>query len=256
LSVLALLAPTVLLAPDPPEGIYYGQWTAVFGGMEAYGGRILEAHVGEVAMPSWRSPHTEEIRRDLRRGAPVRVHLEVGPRPPGPAPVFSIADHRQRGIFMLGADGDDVFVRLWRTGTTLRFSTPTWRWPGALSGLAPGDSVRIVYDLGPRGPCLNVQGRKRCLTAKSSIGSWSLLAPGGQDGLLYGAGSLIWAFLLGIPLGLMRLTRAGTMKLALGTVMVMLGVSWMLPYWPIPWVGILFLLLGTIAAMTVRSPRT
>ena len=256
LSVAALLAPALLLAPDPPEGIYYGQWTAVFGGMEAYGGKVLEARVGEVAVPSRRSPHTREIREDLREGGPIRLQVVVGPPPPGEAPVFSVADHRQRGIFMLGADGDHVFVRLWRVGTTLRFSTPTWWWPGALSGAAPGDTVQVVYDLGPRGPCLNVQGRKRCLTATSSAGSWSLLAPGGQDGLLQGVGSLIWAFLLGIPLGLMKMPRTRKMTLILGTVLVVAGVSWMLPYWPTPGTGILFLLLGTSAAMTVRSPRT
>ncbi|MGM0669601.1 MAG: VanZ family protein [Gemmatimonadota bacterium] len=256
LSFVGLMAPAFLLAPAPPEGIYYGQWTAVFGHMEPYRGRILEAHVGEIAVPSWKTPHTEQIREAVRSGAPVRLRVEAGPPPPGPAPVFSIFDHRQRGIFMLGADGDDVFVRLWRHGTTLRFSTPTRWWKDALSGVIPGDSVRIVYELGSRGPCLTIQGRKRCLTAERSVGSWSLLAPGGQGGLLYGAGSLIWAFLLGIPLGLLTMPRPVKGMLILGTVGAVAGVSWTLPYWPTPWMGILFLLLGTSTALTSRSPRT
>lgn len=256
LVILGMLAPAVLLAPAPPEGVYYGQWTAVFGGMEPYRGRLLGARVGELPVPSRQVPFGGELRQSLRGGEQVSLRLEVGPPPRGQAPIFSIADDRQRGIFMLGADGEDVFVRLWRRGTSLRFSTPTWWWEGALSGLAPGDTARIVYDLGPRGPCLNVQGRTRCLTATSSVGGWSLLAPGGQAGPLQRIGSLIWAFLLGIPLGMLTIPRAARIVLLLGTVMTVTGVSWMLPYWPTPWLGILFLVLGTSTAMTSRSPRT
>jgi len=256
LVILGMLAPAVLLAPAPPQGVYYGQWTAVFGGMAPYRGKILEARVGELPVPSWRVPYGGELRERLIVGDGISVTLEVGPPPGGQAPIFSIADDRQRGLFMLGADGDDVFVRLWRRGTTLRLSTPTWWWKGALSGLTPGDTARIVYDLGPRGPCLNVQGRTRCLTARSSIGGWSLLAPGGQAGLLHETGSLIWAFLLGIPLGMLTIPRMVRMGLVLGTVTAVAGVSWMLPYWPTPWLGILFLVLGTSMVMTLRSPRT
>jgi hypothetical protein len=269
LSLVALFAPAVFLKPAPPEGIYYGQWTAVFGDMEAYQGRILDARVGEISVPSWKTPYSGELRESLRNGDAIRVRFEAGPPPPGQAPVFSIFDHRQRGLFMLGADGEDAFVRLWRRGTTARFSTPTWWWRDAFSGVSPGDTIQVVYELGAQGPCLTIQGRVRCLTATTSVGSWSLLAPGGQDGRLHVTLSLIWAFLLGIPLGLLALSRTRKILLVVGIGGMVLGVSRILPYWPTPWLGILFLILGTSLATTLpglvapgsavpilRSPRT
>lgn len=253
LCIFGMLAPGFLLEPDPPEGIYYGQWTAVFGNMEAYGGRVLEARVGEVDVPSWRTPHSAELREALRTGAPIRVLVEAGPPPAGEAPIFSMADEKPRFLFWLGAEGEDVFVRVWRRGTMLRFQTPTWWWDGALSGVQEGDSVHIAYELGPEGPCLTVQGRMRCQTAMGSVGSWSLLAPGGQGGPLFLWGGLIWAFLLGIPFGLMGTSPRVTVSLVLGAATAVLILSSRFPYWPTPWMGLPLLLLGTFLTLMVTK---
>ena len=258
---LSLFAPAFLLAPDPPEGIYYGQWTAVFGHMEAYRGRILDARMAGVFIPSRRSSHTDRIRESLRRGEPLRLVARAGPPPPGPAPVFSIFDDRQRQIFMLGAHGTDVFVRLWRRGTTYRFSTPEWRWPGALAEAAPGDTIQVEFRIASHAPCLSVDGRVRCLRAGTAVGSWSLLAPDGPAGLLFETGSVIWALILGIPLGLLRTRRTWRLLLAMGMLAGVATLSGTLPYWPTPWRGMLLVLAGTALTTTLmarrrRTPRT
>lgn len=255
LGGLGMFAPVVLLAPAPPEGVYYGQWTAVFGNMEPYEGRVLDAHVGEVSVPSWMSPSTEQLRKDLGAGSPVRIRLEVGPAPSGPAPVFSIFDDRQRGILLLGADGHHIFVRLWRRGTSLRFGTPTLWWKDAFSGIRVGDTVQIIYEMGGQGPCLTIQGRMRCQTATSAVGSWSLLAPGGQGGPLYLWGSLIWAMGMGIPMGLLGVSPVVRGSLALGTTAGVAALSSLFPYWPTPWTGLPLFLLGTSLALIVTSRR-
>lgn len=248
-SLTALFAPALLLEPAPPEGAYYGQWTAVFENMEAYRGRILEARAAGVGLPSRKTPHGKRIRTALRRGEPFHFRVEVGPAPPGPAPVFSVADGRGKILFMLGADGHDVFVRLWRRGTSLRLQTPEWWWKGALEDAVPGDTLAVVYRLAERGPCLDVGERTRCVTATSAAGSWSLLAPGGQDGLLFLIGSLIWAFVLGLPLGLMRISRPARGLSILVILASVLVLSRVLPYWPTPYVATPLFLLGAATAM-------
>ena len=251
----SLFAPAFLLPPDPPEGIYYGQWTAVFGHMEAYPGRILDARVGGIFTPSRRSSHTDRLRESLRTGEAVQLTVRASPPPSGPAPVFSIFDHRRRQIFMLGADSTDVFVNLWRRGTTYRFSTPEWRWSGALAGAAPGDTIQVEFRMGSGGPCLSVDGGVRCLTTGTVVGSWSLLAPGGQAGLLFETGSVIWALILGMTLGLLRMRRTWRLLVTLGMLAGVATLSGTLPYWPTPWTGMLLVLTGAALTTIMRASR-
>jgi hypothetical protein len=250
---VGLLAPAFLLAPAPPPGVYYGQWTAVFENMEAYGGRVLDARVNGVSVPSGRSSQAEGIRQGLRRGDPVKVKVRLGAAPSGGAPVFSIADGQERQMFMLGVAEDDIFVHLWRRGSSLGFQTPSWWWPGALRGLPVGDTVQIIYALGDGAPCLSVQDRTRCLRASSAVGGWSLFTPDAWGYPLLGATGLTWALFLGIPLGMLPLGFRGR---TLGTVGLLLGVallSWALPYWVTPWWGMLLVFSGMVVT-SLKEP--
>jgi len=216
--------------------------------MEPYRGRVLHARVGGEAVPSWRSSRSREIREELRAGVPVRVKVETGPATMGEAPIFSIADDRQRGIFLLGVDGDDIFVRIWRLGSTARLQTPTWWWDGALRGVPVGDTVVLTYALGDRAPCLNVEGRTRCLAASADLGNWSLVAPDGRRSRLLTGVGLLWAFLLGGPFGMLSLNSRGKILITAGLGAGVATVSSSMPYWVTPWWGILLMFSGMITA--------
>jgi hypothetical protein len=246
---VALLAPAVLLLPAPPEdAVYYGQWMPSLGRMEQYGGRMLETRVGRNPVYVGPSEHTWKISRDLKSGAPVRLLFLAGPPPQDEAPIFSIFDRRQNQMFMLGAEGDDVFVRLWRLGTALRFRTPTWWWKDVLAGYAVGDTIHILYAFGDHAPCLSVEGLIRCLSASTPLGSWSLLAPDGQGNPVVTAAGWLWAFLLGAPFGMLSLKSPGKVLLVVGLGLGVVGLSSVLPYWVTPWWGILIMFSGTLVA--------
>jgi hypothetical protein len=232
----------------PPSGVYFGQWTAVFEGYEPYRGRVLDARVGGIAVPSWKTNRSGELREDLRMGAPVRVEVETGPATAREAPVFSIADDRQRGIFMLGVDGDDIFVRLWRLGSTARFQTPTWWWDDVLKRVPVGDTVVITYALGDRAPCLNIKGQTRCLAASSDLGSWSSVAPDGHRSRRVAGVGFLWAILLGAPFGMLSLSFRVKILITAGLGAGVATVSTALPYWVTPWWGILLMFSGMITA--------
>jgi hypothetical protein len=178
----------------------------------------------------------------------VEVDIRAGPPPRRQAPIFSIHDDRQQEMFMLGARAEDIFVRVWRVGTTLRFQTPTWWWEDALAGVAEGDTVRIAYVLGSRAPCLTVHGRTRCLAATTALGGWSLLAPGGRGSLLVTVAGILWAFLLGAPFGMLSFRFWGRVLLLGGLGAGVAGLSWVLPYWVTPWWGIILVFAGMAGA--------
>jgi hypothetical protein len=254
LAALALLAPTVLLAPRPTEGVLYGQWTPALGSMEVYEGKVLEAEVGGTPVPSRRVPKGDALREKLQEGAAVRVLLEVGSPPVGEAPIFSIFDGRQEENFMLGADGDDIFVRVRRIGAETRLRAPTWWWEAALSGGRGGDTLSIAFTLDRRAPCLEIGGGTRCLRSSASLGGWSLLAPARRGSLLLAVAGLLWAFLLGVPFGMLSFeSRVGALWM-FGPGILVAGLSSALPYWVEPWWGILLMLMGAFSAR-VAAPR-
>lgn len=234
-GLLGLGAPLVLLAPDPPPTVYWGQWTASFGNMAPYRGRVLAARVGGVAVPSRRSDASDTIRAALARDAPVEVSLVVGPVPPAPAPIFSIYDGRRREIFFLGADGPDVMVWRWTLGRSLRLDDPALRWPDALGGVSPGDTATIRFFGSGRAPCLEVRG-PRGLRGPDCRGpgpgaGWTLLLSAGEGGRETTAAlGLLWSLLVGALLGSVS-PRAATRSVAVAALAaVALLVAWRLPW--------------------------
>lgn len=230
-ALIGVLAPLLLLAPAAPEGVYYGQWTARFGNMAHYEGRVIEASVGGIATPSWRSERSTELREALERDGPVDVTFVAGPRPPSLAPVFSVFDGRRRRIFLLGIDGGDVVVHRWTVATTLRLDTPALRWPGAMRGATVGDTVRMRFARGDDAPCLNVNGRTECDTAIGAGAGWTLLlSPEGLTPAQHRTAGILWMLVLGALIGAAP-WRPRTRMTLLGVVTALVvALPWTLPY--------------------------
>lgn len=206
-AIVGLAAPFVLLAPAPTDGVYYGQWTARFGNLEPYEGRVLEASLGGIDMPSGPSRRSPELQRAFRERAPLVVTFEVGPPTAGLAPVFSVYDHVQNEILLLGVDGHDL-VYLPRTrSTALRLDRPDLVFPDAMIDLAPGDTATATVAMGPdHAPCISLNRRTTCDVAPGFAAGWTLLLfPLPLPGAFWPRlADLIWAGALGAPLGWQR----------------------------------------------------
>lgn len=130
--------------PSLPEREYYGQWTAELGSYASYDGRVLEAAIGDQSAPSWRLRSSASARQALLTGDTLTVTALAGPPPEGLAPIFSIYDDQQQEMLLLGADGDDLVLRVRRRASDLRFEAPELRWSAALAAAAPGDTVHLA----------------------------------------------------------------------------------------------------------------
>lgn len=204
-SALAVMVCTgLILRPHFPATVYYGQWTADLGMYEAYRGHVLEAHLGGLALPDWRLADSRAVRQGLLEGERLRVRAVAGPRTHRLAPLFSMADDRQRGILLIGADRNDLVIQVTTSATDLRLQEPALRWRDALVGVAPGDSLSIAVRRTSQGYCLALNGRERCGLAYAAGEAWGLVQtfPHLGSGASVGLDMLYLAF-LGLPFGLL-----------------------------------------------------
>ena len=165
-----------LMRPALPATNYYGQWTARLGSYAFYDGRVTDARLGSLPLPSWRLNDSDTARAAMRAGVPLEVTAIAGNPPPAVAPIFSMADGEERQIMLLGADRSQLVFRYQTRAMELRLDSPDLRVDGAFAGLAPGDTimVRATPAAGGRAMRFVVNGRE----AEVRLGladTWGLL---------------------------------------------------------------------------------
>ncbi len=193
-----------ILQPSYPASVWYGQWTAELAHLEAYRGRVLEARIGNLAVPSRRLDDPARARALLAAGAPVRVRFIAGPPPSGVAPVFSIFDERRREILLLGADGEDMVLRYRTRALSARFVQPDLRVRGPFHAVAPGDTLELtVHRPVDAGFCVRLGAEAARCGLRHSVGrGWALLLhPTGVARSPRALLDFLWGALLAFPAG-------------------------------------------------------
>jgi hypothetical protein len=178
-SVLALTG--VLLGPALPDDTYYGGWTPRLGHLEWYGGRVLQASLGGLAIPPGALAISSQVRQQLLADATIHVRARAGPRPSGFAPLFTIADGHQREILLLGVDGDDLVYRYRTRAIASGLHGPEIRAHGALRGIAWRDPLSVIVRPADSGYCFHVNATEHCGLGFTMGDGWAFLF-GGQPG--------------------------------------------------------------------------
>lgn len=201
-----------LLVPAPQQGTYYGQWTADLGpSLGVYRGEVLEAEIGRQPAPSWKLSDSEAARSDLISGEPLTVRFLAGPPPDRLAPIFSIYDGVQHEVLLVGAESDDLVLRIRRRAADYRLDQPDIRWTGALRELLPGDTATLaIRRVGAVTFCAQVQDRERCQGTGAGYGWALLLYPGDSSARLRTGLHVTWGFLgiASVVAGLLLMARA------------------------------------------------
>jgi VanZ family protein len=207
--LLLLLATGLLLGPRPSRDTYAGQWTAELGHLESYRGRVTEAYVGEVPVPSWQMPaESERLRVLVAEGAPIRVAGVAGPPVSGLAPIFSIYDDEDREILLVGTVGEDAVFQFRTWGMVLMMDRPGLRVAGAFRGVREGDPFRITVVRRGRGYCMAVNAAGSCSVGYTLADTWGVfLALRSLDGEARRLLGLAWLAALLFPAGYWLRTR-------------------------------------------------
>ena len=105
-----------LIRPSLPRSVYWGQWAPELGQFDTWGGRLLDARINGVLMPTGRMTTSEAVRSELLSDSVlVTATIVAGPAPKHIAPIASVFDSEQREIFVLGQRGRGLVFRI-RTG--------------------------------------------------------------------------------------------------------------------------------------------
>jgi hypothetical protein len=174
---LSIFAVTAALAGSSfPDTVYYGQWTPDHDRVPPHPGRVLDARLGTVHIPSTRLEGSGHVRALLAAGQPIEIHATVGPTVPGTWPIFRIADARERSIVVAVArQGDDLLVRLRTRATAARLHPTELRVTGAFTHVPPADPIWIRVWQGDRGQCVEVAGSRTCGQGTTVGRGWALI---------------------------------------------------------------------------------
>jgi hypothetical protein len=180
IPALAVLAGGGLLfRPSVTEPALYGQWTADFGDMETYDGRVITARVGGLEVPSRRVAESAALKELLLTGAPIRVTAVAGGPPAGLAPLFSIFDAGAVEVLLIGIDGADLVFRYRMRAMRWRLDEPHFRAYGALSNIGVGDEFEVEITRQGAETCLRISdpggSRESCEFGYTVGDTWALL---------------------------------------------------------------------------------
>ena len=194
-----------LLTPSFPPTTYYLQWTADFGNMETYRGRVLTSRVGPLRLPGppGRLERSDSVRTLLRRGAGLGAVVRAGPPPEALAPVVSIYDDRQKEIVLLGASGSGLVYRFRMIADEVRLDGADLEFDGALEGVVAGEVVEVGVNRRGAEWCASAGRRRVCVPGFTAADTRMLLyyRPDWRGATREAIG-LLWLAALFAPVGL------------------------------------------------------
>lgn len=198
-----LAVPTALFTFSIPHSSreLWGEWTPDKEGHDQYSGEVQDVSMGGLAIGDGRHPASEQLRDLLMGGAPVRIRLVLGRPPSDLAPIFSVADDREREILFVGALDQDVVVRWIRWSNRIRLDAPSLTFQHAFAGRLPGELATVELVVARASAVLTVNGRQFFERITSGQG-WSLLwFQRSLSRPLLHVISVLWLAILVLPIG-------------------------------------------------------
>lgn len=164
-----------LLAPMFPASTYRASWTPSLPQLEWYHARGLRVRLGAITLRAGEITQSGEVRRLLLTGAPLHIEALAGSSVRALAPLFLLADDRDREVLLIGPDRDDLVLRYRTFAARWRLDQPDLRLRGALARIAPGDTLFIDARREDGDTCLMLNGSGTCHLGYTIGSGWALL---------------------------------------------------------------------------------
>lgn len=205
--LVLLILPSLLFSVSSPFGTLYGNWNPTIGLPDAYQGRVVEARVGDLEVPSRRIEEGDQLARLITGGAEISMTFVAAASRAETTPIFRILNEERVEFLTLSTQGTSLLVRLRTRAADLRLSDPPYHLADALSPDAVGDTLTFQLVREPGG------GHIATLSGGGSVrDGWHLermvhdawlLVLGSRRGRAAGDAwaGLLWVVLLALPLG-------------------------------------------------------
>lgn len=167
------------LAPDLPEGEWYGQWVTTGPAPEFFSGKVLLLRLGGLEVPHWRIP--ADLRNRLRGASGTKVRVEAriirGPRDPDGRRVASLASGEAR-FLALATESDALFFSLRTRSARLRLQSPRFRLVDGLAAEA-ADTLTLSASYQTGRAWMAVAGRigREASVWLTPLDSWVFVGP-------------------------------------------------------------------------------
>lgn len=191
-----------LFSPVFPPDRYAAQWTGDFPGLEVYRGRVLEATLGGIQIPSGALDDSDTVRVLLRAGAPLHVRMVAGPSARGLAPILTITDPTGWRIAFLGVDNDDLVFLYRQRASLFRLDDPDLRVMGGMRRLELGDTVSLMVARDSGSYCIGVDEVTWCGLGPPTLGTgWAIFHADGFPHWFKTCLNVVWIAALVLPFG-------------------------------------------------------
>jgi len=190
-----------LLQPVYPHRTYIGQWTPRFPGMAWYDGKVLDASVGGIEIPSRHVTDSDSLVALLAHGAPVRVRAIAGSHVPRLAPLFSISNVWHHTLLLIGPNAYGLVLRQRLRSRGWGVDSPDLVLQNLSLG-QPRDTVTVSVWRPNTSYCIAVSDVSRCQVGFTAGWGWALVwYPNGMPPAVASALTLFWIALLLAPVG-------------------------------------------------------
>ncbi len=196
LLCVSLPMTVLLLEPEIPSGVHYGQWTPKLEFADLYPGMVHAAGVADRPLPDGLLDDVAVA--GLRAGLwidPLIVEFTAGSAPARLAPIFRIVDGHGIESVLVGARRNDLVVRVRRRSRSWRFRSPELRF----AGLHPDPGERLSVTLQRRSGqiCIRTTRESECGPLAAPGRSWRLLMGPLWPRLNEPAADALWLAVLG-----------------------------------------------------------
>ncbi len=137
--------------------------------------RVSKGSVGTVDIFVEGVSRSADLRTQLIQGAPLRLTLEADSWHDGLAPLVRIRDQRQREVFFVGIESENIVLRSRVVAARLGLYVPASRFQAAWFRQDPDRSRTIAISRKQRSYCLGVVADGRCGFGPSVASGWAFL---------------------------------------------------------------------------------
>lgn len=199
---MVLVFSATLLEPSPPQGPYHVLWAPSRPGFATFGGDLVSATLGPLALPPDTVEQPDSMYALLVAESELRLLIRPGPPTEAAAPIFILNTVPKREVLLVGRDHNDLVFRTRTRAAQLWLGQRSLRIENGFAELGAEEIVPIMVWRRGDGYCVAINETPVCNLGFTLGEAWGFFFyPSGLPPWTKGFLSLVWILALMLPIG-------------------------------------------------------